>query len=306
MIRAALFLKIFVLKLQFHCGLPEFESAQLGPKKLDGRYNINDTEQDILSHSDRADQIHILSLDPILATDVYERLHNDPRMKNYRLLRPRKTEIRDTVEEIEAMALNTVLSRLLIIDVRKEALPKLRTAYNKIVGYNRKDLNKLCFIILIGDGPVNLFWEGKTLDVFVPYLSAHRVDFHPAVFFYDPFLHYERGEIERGAIDDKFVLPDKIPARFVPYFIEDENMDVDRIRRYFRAIGKSDEIRKKRLRRLRSLYRKRITEQFPLHKNQLKALLSKKGIRLASEKMHLYPLYFEDWVYELMQKAKQH
>jgi len=275
------------------------------PKKLDGRYNINDTEQDILSHSDRADQIHILSLDPILATDVYERIHNDPRMKNYRLLRPRKTEIRDAVEEIEAMALDTVMSRLLITDVRKEALPKLRTAYNKIVGYNRRDLNKLCFIILIGDGPVNLFWEGKTLDVFVPYLSAHRVDFHPAVFFYDPFLHYERGEIERGAIDDKFVLPDKIPARFVPYFIEDENMDVDRIRRYFRAIGKSDEIRKKRLRRLRSLYRKRIAEQFPLQKNQLKSLLSKKGIRLASEKLHLYPLYFEQWVYELMQKAKR-
>jgi hypothetical protein len=276
-----------------------------GPKKLDGRYNINDTEQDILSHSDRVDWIHILSLDPILATDVYERIHNDLRMKNYRLQRPRKTEIRDAVEEIEAMALDTVLSRLLIIDVRKETLPKLRTAYNKIVGYNRRDLNKLCFIILIGDGPVNLFWEGKTLDVFVPYLSAHRVDFHPAVFFYDPFLHYERGEIERGAIDDKFVLPDKIPARFVPYFIEDKNMDVDRIRRYLRAVGKPDEIRKKRLRRLRSLYRKRIAEQFPLQKNQLKTLLSKKGIRLASEKMHLYPLYFEDWVYELLQKAKR-
>jgi hypothetical protein len=276
-----------------------------GSKKLDGRYNINDTEQDILSHSDRVDWIHILSLDPILATDVYERIHNDLRMKNYRLQRPRKTEIRDAVEEIEAMALDTVLSRLLIIDVRKETLPKLRTAYNKIVGYNRRDLNKLCFIILIGDGPVNLFWEGKTLDVFVPYLSAHRVDFHPAVFFYDPFLHYERGEIERGAIDDKFVLPDKIPARFVPYFIEDKNMDVDRIRRYLRAVGKPDEIRKKRLRRLRSLYRKRIAEQFPLQKNQLKTLLSKKGIRLASEKMHLYPLYFEDWVYELLQKAKR-
>lgn len=271
---------------------------------MDVRYNINDTEQDILSHSDREDQIHILSLDFILAIDVYERIHNDPRMKNYRLYRPRKTEIQDAVEEIEAMALDTVLSRLLIIDVRKETLPKLRTAYNKIVGYNRRDLNKLCFIILIGDGPVNLFWEGKTLDVFVPYLSAHRVDFHPAAFFYDPFLHYERGEIERGAIDDKFVLPDKIPARFVPYFIEDENMDVDKIRHYFRAIGKSDEIRKKRLRRLRSLYRKRIAEQFPLQKDRLKALLSKKGIRLASEKMHLYPLYFEDWVYELMQKAK--
>ncbi len=272
---------------------------------MDGRYHIEDTEQDILSHSKRADWIHILSLDPILATDVYERIHNDPRMKNYRLHRPRKTEIRDTAEEIEAMARDTVLSRLLIIDVRKEALPKLRTAYNKIVGYNRRDLNRLCFIILIGDGPWNLFWAGKTLDVFVPYLSEHRVDFHPAVFFYDPFLHYERGEIVRGAIDDKFVLPDKIPGRLIPYFKKDEYIRVDKIRRYFRAIDKPDEVRKKRLKRLRSLYKKRIAEQFPHHKDQLKAWLSKKGIRLASEKMHLYPLFFEDWVYELTQRAKQ-
>ena len=272
---------------------------------MDGRQNIEYTEQDILSHSERVDWIHILSLDPILANDVYERIDNDPRMKNYRLHRPRKTEIRDTAEEIEAMARDTVLSRLLIIDVRKEALPKLRTAYNKIVGYNRRDFNKLCFVILIGDGPWNLFWAGKTLDVFVPYLSEHRVDFHPAVFFYDPFLHYEKGEIERGAMDDKFVLPDKIPGRFVPHFKKDQGMRVDKIRRYFRAIDKPDEIRKKRLKRLRSLYKKRIAEQFPNHTDQLKAWLSKKGIRLASEKMHLYPLFFEDWVYELTQRAKQ-
>jgi hypothetical protein len=143
------------------------------------------------------------------------------------------------------------------------------------------------------------------LDVFIPYLSAHRVDFHPALFFYDPFLHYERGEIERGALDDEFVLPDKIPERFAPYFKKDENIRVDKIRRYFRAIDKPEEIRKKRLRRLRSLYKKRFTEQFPDHKDQLKAWLSKKGLRLASEKMHLYPLFFEDWVYELTQKAEQ-
>ncbi len=272
---------------------------------MEGRVNIEDTERDILSHSERADWIHILSLDPILTLDVYERIHNDSRMRKYRLHRPRKTGIRDIVEEIESMVRDTVLSRLLIIDVRKEALPKLRNAYNKIVGYNRKDLNSSCFIILIGDGPWNLFWEGKTFDVFVPYLSSHRVDFHPAAFFFDPFLHYEKGEIERGAMDDEFVLPDKIPERFVPYFKKDESMGVDKIRRYFRAIDKPAETRKKRLRRLRSLYKKRITEQFPNDQDKLKDLLSKKGLQLASEKMHLYPLFFEDWVYKLTQRAKQ-
>lgn len=270
---------------------------------MDERYEVEDPQVDILSHSARGNTIHILTLDPILATDVYERIHHDPRMKHVQLIKPSQTKIRETIEEIEDMAKDTVYSRLLIVDVRRETLPKLQRAYNAIVGYNRRNLNKLCYIVLIGDGPFNLFWEGKSLDVFVTYLTAHRVDFHHAAFFFDPFLHYERDEIERGALDDEFVVPDKIPQRLVPYFKKDESMKVDKIRHYFRAIGKDEELRKKRRRRLRSLFKKRIAEQFPKEKDQLRALLSKKGIRLASEKMHLYPFYFEDWVYDLMQKA---
>ena len=270
---------------------------------MDGTYHLRDTTQDILSHPGRKDTIHILTLDPILAIDVYERIHHDPRMKHYQLIRPLKTEVQEAIEEIDSMARHTVSSRLLIIDVRRATLPKLQRAYNKIVGYNRRDLNKICHVILIGDGPWDLFHAGKTLDVFIPHLAAHRTDFHPAVFFYDPFLQYERDEIEHAGIGDKFVLPDKIPRRLIPYFKKEQDIRVDRVRRYFRAAEKADELRKKRLRRLRSLYKKRIAEQFPHHKDQLKAWLSKKGIRLASEKLHLYPLFFEDWVYYLMQKA---
>jgi hypothetical protein len=226
-------------------------------------------------------------------------------MKHYKLIRPQETAIRDTIAEIDGMARDTVSSRLLIIDVRRATLPKLQRPYNKVVGYNRRDLNKLCHIILIGDGPWDLFHAGKTLNVFVPHLAAHRVDFHPAVFFYDPLLHYESDEIERAGVDDRFVLPDKIPRRLVPYFKKEQDIRVDKIRRYFRATGKTDEVSKKRLRRLRSVYKKRIAEQFPHHKDQLKAWLSKEGIRLASEKLHLYPLFFEDWVYDLMKKATQ-
>lgn len=57
--------------------------------------------------------------------------------------------------------------------------------------------------------------------------------------------------------------------------------------------------------RLRHLYKKRMAEQFPNHTDQLKAWLSRKGIRLANEKLHLYPLYFEDWVHKLMLKAAE-
>jgi hypothetical protein len=294
-----------------HETLPDEETSEVKAlsngrlKMSDGTYHLRDEAHDILSHPRRRGSIHILTLDRVLATDVYKRVHHDPRMKHYKLIRPQKTEIRETVAEIDRMARDTVSSRLLIIDVRKVTLPKLQRAYNKVVGYNRRDLNKLCHIILIGDGPWDLFHAGKTLNVFVPHLAAHRVDFHPAVFFYDPLLHYEPDEIERAGIDDRFVLPDKIPRRLVPYFKKERDIRVDKIRRYFRATGKTDEVSKKRRRRLRSVYKKRIAEEFPHHKNQLKAWLSKEGIRLASEKLHLYPLFFEDWVYDLMQKAIQ-
>jgi len=196
---------------------------------LEDTYHLKDTAQDILSHPGRKDNIHIITLDHILATDVYERINHDLRMKHYQLIKPQEKEIQETIKEIDSMARHTVSSKLLIIDVRRATLPKLQRAYNKIVGYNRRDLNKLCYIILIGDGPWDLFHAGKTLDVFVPHLATHRTDFHPAVFFFGPFLHYERNEIERAGIDDKFVLPDKIPRRLVPYFKKVQDIRVDKV-----------------------------------------------------------------------------
>ncbi len=266
-------------------------------------YHLTDSKYDILSHPRRENKIYILTLDDALATDVYERLHNDPRMKNCELIRPQKAAIRQMHAEIEGMAQDTVSAKLLIIDVRRATLPMLQGTYNKVVGYNRRDINKLCYTILIGDGPGNLFQPGESLDVFVPHLAAHRIDYHPAVFFFDPFIHYEPKEIKLQRIDDEFVLPDKIPGRLVRYFKQGQDMRVDRIRRFFRATGKAEHIRRRRSRMLRRLYKKRIAAQFPHHKDQLRALLSKEGIRLTTEKMHLYPLFFEDWVYELVRKA---
>lgn len=272
---------------------------------MEERYELTDEKVDILSHRRREDKIHILSIDPVLTTDIYERLHNDKRLKRCQLVRARSTRVRDAVDEIYDMAQDTVSSRLLVFDVRRVTMPKLHKSFNAIVGYNRKDFNKLCYTIVIGDGPVNLFWAGKALDVFVPHLAAHRVDYHPAVFFYDPFLHYEIDEREIHGIDEQFVLQDSIPRRLVPYFQKGQDIRTAEIRRFFRATGKAEEVRQERLRTLRSVYKKRIAEQFPNHKDQLRAWLSKKGIRLATEKLHLYPLFFEDWVYDLIRKARQ-
>jgi hypothetical protein len=270
---------------------------------LNDTYHITDTAPDILSHPGRKNRIHILTLDSILATDVYERIHRHPGMKHYRLIRPKQTQVQETVVEIDSMARQTVSARLLIIDVRKATLPMLQRAYNKIVGYNRRDFNKLCYTILIGDGPASLFQAGKSLDVFISHLSKHRIDYHPAVFFYDPFLHYEPDEIQPQRIHEKLSLPDKIPKRLVPYFTTGQDMTVDQVRRFFRAAGKSEHVRNERLTILKALYEKRVAEQFPHHRDQLKPWLSREGIRVATERLHLYPLFFEDWVYYLMKKA---
>jgi len=266
---------------------------------------LTDPGLDALSHPQRADKVYILTLDTILATDIYERIHFDPRMQSYEIVRPQSIGIKDTIAEIEASTRDTVTARLLVIDVRKDTLALLQKAYNEIVGYNRRDFNNYCYVILIGDGPASLFQAGTSLDVFVSHLAQFRIDFHPAVIFYDPFMHYEPNELQHRGIEDVFTLPDEAPQRFRPYFQKKGNVSVSEIRRYFRATHKGPDVKKEREKILRKLYKKRIGKQFSLPRDKLKSWLSKAGLRLATEKMHLYPLFFEDWVYELVQKARK-
>lgn len=263
---------------------------------------MND-EFDVLSYQQRNPRIHILTLDQVLCDDIYERLRCDTRTRFYEMIMPKEPQWKGRLEEIEAMTSQTISSRLLIMDMRKITLPKLQQAYNKIIGYNRKDLNKFCFTVLIGDGPLNLFGAGKSFDVFVPYLASHRTDYNSAVFFYDPFIHYEPDEID-SSMDEYFTLPTQLPRRLAQYFPE-AGVTVEYVRRFFRADEQNDAVKKQRLKVLAALYMKRIAELFPGHKNQTRELLSKKGLQLASERLNLYPLFFEEWVHELMQKAAE-
>ena len=259
-------------------------------------------EFDVLSYEKRKPRIHILTLDAILCEDIYERLREDKRTRFYELIIPKQPRWQERLEEIEAAVEKTVWSRLLILDVRKITLAKLQQSYNKIIGYNRRDLNRLCFTILVGDGPLNLF-GGKSPDVFVPYLADHRVDYNPAVFFFDPLIHYEPDEMD-SYMDEDFELPVKLPKRLAPYFPE-EGVTVESVRRFFRASGQNELVKKQRLKTLAALYKKRIEEKFPEQKDQLRALLSKNGAQLGSERLNLYPLFFEQWVHELMQAAAE-
>lgn len=269
------------------------------------RQEIIDDKHDILTHRARRNTIYILTLDPILGTDVAERIGADPRLKGYEIVQPGAGTIRDTVETMERAAQETTRARLLVFDVRRAGLPKLRKVHRDIVGFNRKDFNNLCFSILIGDGPPMLYQNGRGLDVFTIYLGAHRVDYHPAVFFYDPLLHYEPAEAHLGAIDDEFALRSDVPQRLAPYFRKGQETTVEAVRRYFRAVDKPDEVRHRRRQMLKRLYRRQIHKRLPGYEDQIKAWMSRKGLQLATEKINLYPMYFEDWVYKLMHKAQR-
>jgi len=260
-------------------------------------------EFDVLSYQQREPRIHILTLDRVLGWDIYDRLHNNSKTRFYELVVPKQADWRLRLEEIEAIVDRTVYARMLIMDVRRATLPKIQQAYNKIIGYNRKDLNKFCFTVLVGDGPLSLFQAGKSPDVFVPYLAQHRVNYNPAVFFYDPFLHYEPDELD-SSMDEEFTLPKQLPRRLATYFPE-PGVTVRSVRQYFRAAEQPEPLKKQRLKVLAALYLKRIAEQFPEHKNRLRDLLTKNGLQLASERMNLYPVFFEQWVHELMQKAAE-
>lgn len=269
------------------------------------REELIDEKHDILSHQGRRNTLYILSIDRVLIADVYKRIRNDERLSHYRIKRPRAKTLDERIDELQAMAQETTKARLLIYDVRRATLPKLRRVFRDITGFNRKDFNRLCYTILIGDGPPTLFQNGRGLDVFTIYLGDHRVDYHPAVFFFDPLLHYEPDEAELRAIDDEFVVRDDIPKRLIPYFQNSDEASVGAVRRFFRAIDKDEETRAKRLKVLRGLYKKRFAEQFPDREKQLKAWTSYEGLKLATEKINLYPLYFEDWVHNLMQQAQE-
>lgn len=263
----------------------------------------------MVRHPNRAERIHLLTVDPVLAADVADRLAFDPRTRDWPLVRPEARSIKEGVAELQALARETTRSRLLIFDVRSHTLHRLHEPYNKVVGYNREDFNELCFVMLIGDGPLNLFHASKSLQVFLPHLVSHRIDYSPAVYFYDPFLHYTPDERRLAGIARGGELPTAVPQRLQRAFKGAGGATVDQVRKYFRAAGLAGDARRRTLRRrqekLARFYRKRIAEEFPHHAEQLGAWLGREGYALSDEtlRLHLYPLHFEDWAAELMARA---
>jgi hypothetical protein len=263
----------------------------------------------MIKHQARQDKIHVLSLDHVLAADICERLGDDARLARVELIVPGQGREGITVQHVADLAKETISSRVIILDVRSQTLARLQEPFNRVAGFNRGDLNERCFTIVIGDGPPKLFRPDTTLDVFAPLLAKCRIDYSPAAFFFDPFIHYGPDERVSFGLDEAGGLPTEIPRRLAHTF-KGERVLVEDVRRYFRAAGAEaaakEAAKRRRMDTLVRLYKKRLAEAFAERRREAYPWLSKEGYTLVDEtlRVHLYPLYFEDWVADLIDMAR--
>jgi len=262
----------------------------------------------MLHYTDRTDKIFILTLDNVLAEDVYERLNDTPGLKNAELIVPSSGKSRIHIEDLDDLAVQTLQGRIIVMDMRSQTQARLQAIYNKVICYNRADLNHFCHTVLIGDGPLKLFHEGQSPDVFRPLLARMRTDCNAAMFFYDPLLHYEHEEKLRLGIAANNRLLQKIPSHLKSGFTGDDAVNVSQIRPYFRAASakgpKKTEKIDRRQKKLAKLITKKIIE--PLGGNGLSNCLTKEGYAIEGEalKLNIYPFGFEQAAAELLEKAR--
>jgi hypothetical protein len=257
----------------------------------------------MLHYTDRKKTIHIITLDPILAEDVSERLSGSPGTCGARLILPAGSPA-ITPEDILKITRDTTDSKILIMDVRTHTKPRLQRAYSDIARFNRPDLNNFCHIVLIGDGPTDYLLKNKGISAFQGYLADLRNDYSPAVFFADPFLYYTQQETQEMILDRGNVLPEKIPQRLEKYFKKD--LLVKTVYEYFRAAEKQGQMKsqrkKQRLRQLKDVFLKLVAEDFPDGKDTLANALTKQGCSFPGEslKLNVYPFFFEQWISDLL------
>lgn len=249
-------------------------------------------------------------MNPVFASDVYDRIHSQPGLEQVKILLPAGDQSQIKIEDIENISHDTTNSSILIFDVCSWSHIRLQQAFSDIIRFNRPDFNENCFSVAIGDLPIE-YIKDKRLYNFHSYLSDIRVDFNPAVFFITPFSLYN--PLEKQAIlsnlDNPF--PEKIPQRFFKYFKED-SPTVRRVLAFFRAAEIADDkkqrIKAKRQEILKTLYTRMTEEDFPSLKELFTKALSKEGYSMPGEslKVHLYPFFFEEWILDLMRKVESY
>jgi hypothetical protein len=263
----------------------------------------------MLHYKDRKRNIQLITLNPVFASDVCDRLHSYPGLESVKILLPGNSSSGINIEDIEKLAHDTTNSAILIFDVSSWSKIRLQHAFSDIIRFNRPDFNENCYSIVIGDLPIEYIKDEK-LRNFHSYLSDIRVDFNPAVLFITPLLIYSPEEKELIMTNPDNPFPEKIPQRFGKYFEEKELPSVRQISAFFRAaeVENDKKLKKKRKRQavLKKLYIRMMEENFPSMKELFTKGLTKEGYSMPGEslKVHLYPFFFEEWVANLMSKVE--
>jgi len=262
----------------------------------------------MLHYKDRDRKVDIVTVDRVLATDLYERLRAYKPMDSVQLVRPGQGDNEISVRDVEQLVPETTRAGVLVLDVRHQTRARLKNAYGGIVRRNRPDFNSYCYTVVIGGGPLNLFRPGMTIDAFRNYLLEMRIDYGPAVCFVDPFLHYTLDEMQERALYENNTLPEEIPEHLRKYFKPDKQ-GIEQLRAYFRAAevdeARRDSHRRKREKTLAGLYRRLAHQDFPKHAEELMQALTKEGCPLLGEALgfNVYPFFFAEWVGELVRRV---
>jgi hypothetical protein len=263
----------------------------------------------MLHHEDRANRIHIISMDQVLLQDIHERLREYPGAESIELVKPDSHGSVIRPEDIRKLARDTTTSRVIIIDVRTNTRARLQPAHSEIVRFNRPDFDRYCYCVLVGDGPMNYFHSDKGMNAFPSYLAELRIDFSAAAFFGDPFLYYSMKEMQEMAMHEHDSLPERISRHFEKYF-HGGAPAVSQVRTFFRAADELEEKkaarRKERAIVLAKLCVRMITDVFPDQKEQVLQALSRQGLDVPGQTLrcNIYPFFFEECVLELFKKAQ--
>ena len=161
-------------------------------------------------------------MDRLLLEDVRDRIAEHSGTRSVQIVTPGSVRSAITAEDVMELARDSVTSRVLIMDVRRQTLTRLQQAFSSVVRFNRADLNRYCYAVLIGEGPVNLLKPGRGLRAFPTYLADLRNNFNAAVFFGDPFLTHTHEEIQEIGLRERGTLPDRLPRRFKKFFSDDQ------------------------------------------------------------------------------------
>lgn len=262
----------------------------------------------MLHYKNRRNRIHIMTLDPVLLEDIYERLHEHPGLEQINLIKPGGDGAAIEPDDILKMARDTTSSRVIILDIRSQTRARLQHAYSDIIRFNRPDLNLYCYTVLVGDWPANFFEPDRGLKALPSFLAHLRIDFGAAGFYADPFLYHSMEELQDMALHQQ-VLAERISGRYEKYFRGDRPR-VSQVRRYFRTADKQDSeletIKKERRRTLKKMNLKVILEQFPDDRELIEKALTRNGLEFAGETLrcYIYPFYFEKHILDLFEKSQ--